>query len=159
MTSPINDLNTLLASMSPELQPGVYVYASVPFSADLGDIVPLLPFPVIHLAPVSLVCWRPYSTKENLRTTMATQDKALALKKMKWFAAGLLVAAAALFLLAKSQHDAGAWAWVSAFAEAAMVAALAAWFPAFPLFRHPLGLPIPHTAILPADKARAADNL
>jgi hypothetical protein len=44
MTSPINDLNTLLASMSPELQPGVYVYASVPFSADLGDIVPLATF-------------------------------------------------------------------------------------------------------------------
>jgi uncharacterized membrane-anchored protein YjiN (DUF445 family) len=90
---------------------------------------------------------------------MATQDKALALKKMKWFAAGLLVAAAALFLLAKSQHDAGAWAWVSAFAEAAMVGALADWFAVVALFRHPLGLPIPHTAILPANKARVADNL
>jgi hypothetical protein len=44
MTSPINDLNTLLASMSPELQPGVYVYASVPLSADLGDMVPLATF-------------------------------------------------------------------------------------------------------------------
>jgi len=44
MTSPVNDLNTLLASMSPELQPGVYVYASVPVSADLGDIVPLATF-------------------------------------------------------------------------------------------------------------------
>ena len=44
MTSPIADLNTLLASMSPELQPGVYVYASVPFSADLGDIAPLATF-------------------------------------------------------------------------------------------------------------------
>src|SRR5882757_10251778 len=90
---------------------------------------------------------------------MATQDKALALKKMKWFAASLLVAAAALFLLAKSQHDAGAWAWVSAFAEAAMVGALADWFAVVALFRHPLGLPIPHTAILPANKARLAQNL
>jgi hypothetical protein len=44
MTRPITDLNTLLASMSPELQPGVYVYASVPFSADLGDIAPLATF-------------------------------------------------------------------------------------------------------------------
>ncbi|WP_250526827.1 DUF445 domain-containing protein [Caballeronia sp. GAWG2-1] len=90
---------------------------------------------------------------------MDTQDKAVALKRMKWFAAALLVAAGALFALAKSQHDAGAWAWVSSFAEAAMVGALADWFAVVALFRHPLGVPIPHTAILPANKARVADNL
>ncbi|WP_250436015.1 MULTISPECIES: DUF445 domain-containing protein [unclassified Caballeronia] len=90
---------------------------------------------------------------------METQDKAVALRRMKWFAAGLLVAAGALFALAKSQHDAGAWAWVSSFAEAAMVGALADWFAVVALFRHPLGVPIPHTAILPANKARVADNL
>jgi hypothetical protein len=44
MTNAITDLNTLLASMSPELQPGVYVYATVPFSCDLGNIVPLATF-------------------------------------------------------------------------------------------------------------------
>jgi hypothetical protein len=44
MTNPIADLNTLLASMSPELQPGVYVYATVPFAYDLGNIVPLATF-------------------------------------------------------------------------------------------------------------------
>jgi len=44
MTNPIADLNTLLASMSPELQPGVYVYATVPFTYDLGNIVPLATF-------------------------------------------------------------------------------------------------------------------
>src|SRR5260370_17260204 len=44
MTSPITDRNTLLASMSPELQPGVYVYATVPFTYDLGDIAPLATF-------------------------------------------------------------------------------------------------------------------
>jgi uncharacterized membrane-anchored protein YjiN (DUF445 family) len=90
---------------------------------------------------------------------MDTQDKALALKRMKWFAAALLVGAGGLFALAKSQHDAGAWAWVSAFAEAAMVGALADWFAVVALFRHPLGVPVPHTAILPANKARVADNL
>lgn len=90
---------------------------------------------------------------------MDTQDKALALKRMKWFAAGLLVAAGAVFALARSQHDVGLWAWVSAFAEAAMVGALADWFAVVALFRHPLGVPIPHTAILPANKARVADNL
>jgi hypothetical protein len=44
MSNPITDLNTLLASMSPELQPGVYVYASVPFGHDVGNIVPLATF-------------------------------------------------------------------------------------------------------------------
>jgi uncharacterized membrane-anchored protein YjiN (DUF445 family) len=78
---------------------------------------------------------------------------------MKWYAFALLLAAAALYAIAKTHHDAGPWAWASAFAEAAMVGALADWFAIVALFRHPLGLPIPHTAILPANKARVADNL
>jgi hypothetical protein len=41
---PINDLNTLLASMSPELQPGVYVYASVPFNVELSGVTPIATF-------------------------------------------------------------------------------------------------------------------
>lgn len=90
---------------------------------------------------------------------METQDKAVALKRMKWFAFALLIAAGALFALAKSRHDVGIWAWVSSFAEAAMVGALADWFAVVALFRHPLGVPIPHTAILPANKARVGDNL
>lgn len=90
---------------------------------------------------------------------METQDKAVALKRMKWFAFVLLIAAGALFALAKSRHDVGIWAWVSSFAEAAMVGALADWFAVVALFRHPLGVPIPHTAILPANKARVGDNL
>jgi uncharacterized protein len=44
MTNPIADLNMLLASMSPELQLGVYVYATVPFSTSLDNIVPLATF-------------------------------------------------------------------------------------------------------------------
>jgi uncharacterized membrane-anchored protein YjiN (DUF445 family) len=87
------------------------------------------------------------------------KEKASALRRMKWFAFALLLAAAALYAIAKTQHDAGPWAWASAFAEAAMVGALADWFAIVALFRHPLGLPIPHTAILPANKARVADNL
>ncbi|MGI4983503.1 MAG: DUF445 domain-containing protein [Janthinobacterium lividum] len=81
------------------------------------------------------------------------------LKKMKALATGLLIAVTGLLVLAKSQHDLGAWAWVSAFAEAAMVGALADWFAVVALFRRPLGLPIPHTAILPRNKARVADAL
>ena len=41
MSKPINDLNTLLASMSPELQPGVFIYASVPFDTDLSGVTPI----------------------------------------------------------------------------------------------------------------------
>jgi hypothetical protein len=43
-SKPINDLNTLLASMSPELQPGVYIYASVPFNAELSGVTPIATF-------------------------------------------------------------------------------------------------------------------
>lgn len=78
---------------------------------------------------------------------------------MKALATGLLIAVTGLLILAKSRHDLGAWAWVSAFAEAAMVGALADWFAVVALFRRPLGLPIPHTAILPRNKARVADAL
>ena len=49
--------------------------------------------------------------------------------------------------------------WVRAFAEAAMVGGLADWFAVTALFRHPLGLPIPHTAIIPANKDRIGDSL
>jgi uncharacterized membrane-anchored protein YjiN (DUF445 family) len=48
---------------------------------------------------------------------------------------------------------------VKAFAEAAMVGGLADWFAVTALFRHPLGLPIPHTAIIPSNKDRIGDTL
>jgi len=52
-----------------------------------------------------------------------------------------------------------AWGYVAAFAEAAMVGAIADWFAVVALFRHPLGLPIPHTAIIPSNKNRIGENL
>ena len=51
------------------------------------------------------------------------------------------------------------WGYLAAFAEAAMVGAIAAWFAVVALFRHPLGLPIPHTAIIPENKNRIGENL
>ena len=48
---------------------------------------------------------------------------------------------------------------VAAFAEAAMVGALADWFAVVALFRYPMGIPLPHTAIIPRNKGRIADNL
>jgi uncharacterized membrane-anchored protein YjiN (DUF445 family) len=79
---------------------------------------------------------------------------------MRRAATGLLVAMAALFALARSQlgtHP--VWEWVLAFTEAAMVGGLADWFAVTALFRHPLGLPIPHTAIIPENKDRIANSM
>ncbi|MBO9714683.1 DUF445 domain-containing protein [Sphingomonas sp.] len=79
---------------------------------------------------------------------------------MRRIAAGLLVAMALLFLAARALEPHHGWAgFVRAFAEAAMVGGLADWFAVTALFRHPLGLPIPHTAIVPRNKDRIADTL
>ena len=79
---------------------------------------------------------------------------------MKAAATGLLVVMAAVFLIARGvEHAYPAAAWVKAFAEAAMVGGLADWFAVTALFRHPLGLPIPHTAIIPRNKDRIGESL
>ena len=70
---------------------------------------------------------------------------------MKVIATGLLVLAAVVFVVAR-RFDSTTAGYVEAFAEAAMVGALADWFAVTALFRHPLGLPIPHTAIIPERK-------
>ncbi|MBB6124509.1 DUF445 domain-containing protein [Sphingobium subterraneum] len=75
-------------------------------------------------------------------------------------ATALLLGMAALFVLARLLADRHpAWGFVQAFAEAAMVGGLADWFAVTALFRHPLGLPIPHTAIIPRNKDRIGDAL
>ena len=79
---------------------------------------------------------------------------------MRRAATGLLVAMAGLFMV--SRHSLGshpAWAWSLAFSEAALVGGLADWFAVTALFRRPLGLPIPHTAIIPDNKDRIADTM
>jgi uncharacterized membrane-anchored protein YjiN (DUF445 family) len=79
---------------------------------------------------------------------------------MRIIATGMLVAMAGLFVLASYLDDVHpAWGFVRAFAEAAMVGGLADWFAVTALFRHPLGLPIPHTAIIPRNKDRIGDTL
>ena len=80
--------------------------------------------------------------------------------RMRLAATLLLFAMAVLFiamLLLEGAHP--ALPWVKAFAEAALVGGLADWFAVTALFRHPLGLPIPHTAIIPANKARIGTSL
>ena len=85
--------------------------------------------------------------------------RAAALQRMKWSAAALLATALAGLALAVWQGGAGAWGWLEAFCEASAVGAVADWFAVVALFRHPLGLPLPHTAIIPRSKARVADGL
>ncbi|UIJ47326.1 DUF445 domain-containing protein [Sphingomonas cannabina] len=79
---------------------------------------------------------------------------------MRLVATGLLVAMAGVYLAARYfQPVHPAMGFVRAFAEAAMVGGLADWFAVTALFRHPLGLPIPHTAIIPRNKDRIAGAL
>lgn len=91
-----------------------------------------------------------------------SRDEARArdLKRMQAIATGLLVAMAFVFVAASLLDDRWpALAYVRAFAEAAMVGACADWFAVTALFRHPLGLPIPHTAIIPRNKDRIGQSL
>jgi len=79
---------------------------------------------------------------------------------MRWTATGMLAAMAVIFVTTHGLVGAHpAWGYVNAFAEAAMVGGLADWFAVTALFRHPLGLPIPHTAIIPENKDRIADTM
>ena len=79
---------------------------------------------------------------------------------MQRMAVGLLLLAFLVFCLARSLlalHP--AWGYVAAFAEAAMVGAVADWFAVVALFRHPLGIPVWHTAIIPNSKDDIGRNL
>ncbi|MEI2765832.1 MAG: DUF445 domain-containing protein [Dermatophilaceae bacterium] len=79
------------------------------------------------------------------------------LRRMRTVALGLLVLAAVVFLLTLGRD--GFWGFVNAGAEASMVGAMADWFAVTALFRHPLGVPIPHTAIIPRKKDMLARSL
>ena len=79
---------------------------------------------------------------------------------MRMAATGLLLAMAAIYLVARVYEPVHpVIGFVKAFAEAAMVGGMADWFAVTALFRHPLGIPIPHTAIIPKNKDRIGDTL
>jgi len=72
----------------------------------------------------------------------------------------LLLLALMAILFAVTLHRPESWAgWLHAFAEAGMVGAIADWFAVVALFRHPMGIPIPHTAIIPRRKDEIGENL
>ncbi len=82
------------------------------------------------------------------------------LRRNRAFATGLLGVAALVFLGTSAVAEPGFWvALVRAGAEAALVGGLADWFAVTALFRHPLGLPIPRTAIIPKNKDRIGEGL
>jgi len=100
---------------------------------------------------------RPTILRRRVTAAFAPVDRG---RRMRFFAAGLLVAMAALFLVARSFREVHpAWGYVLAFAEAGMIGGIADWFAVTALFRHPLGIPIPHTAIIPVNKDRIADTM
>jgi uncharacterized membrane-anchored protein YjiN (DUF445 family) len=97
----------------------------------------------------------------SLASSLDDAERARDLTRMKRLATGLFLAAAAVFLACVLLgDDAGSWVgYVRATAEASMVGALADWFAVTALFRHPLRLPIPHTAIIPRKKDQIGASL
>lgn len=77
------------------------------------------------------------------------------LKRTRLAAGMLLALMAGLYVFSRSYQHQWPWLeWLRAFSEAGMVGGLADWFAVTALFRHPLGLPIPHTAVIPREKDR-----
>ena len=89
----------------------------------------------------------------------ADAERRRGLRQMRLVALSLLLFAAVVFLATLSRANDGYWGFVHAGAEASMVGAMADWFAVTALFRHPMGLPIPHTAIVASRKDRIGRSL
>lgn len=87
-------------------------------------------------------------------------ERAAELRRVKWLATGLLAMTFIVFITSKAllpMHP--AFGFVAAFAEAATIGGLADWYAVVALFKRPLGLPIPHTAIIQSNQGRIAEKL
>ncbi|WFU78859.1 DUF445 domain-containing protein [Bradyrhizobium sp. CIAT3101] len=92
--------------------------------------------------------------------TPGDAERAAELRRVKALATLVLASTLALFIVAKwllSVHP--VFGFIAAFAEAATIGGLADWYAVVALFKRPLGLPIPHTAIIQSNQARIADKL
>jgi uncharacterized membrane-anchored protein YjiN (DUF445 family) len=100
------------------------------------------------------------SASTFLLDTPADASRAAELGRVKLQATLVLAGTLALFIVAKVLlHTHPAFGFVAAFAEAATIGGLADWYAVVALFKRPLGLPIPHTAIIPSNQNRIADKL
>lgn len=99
------------------------------------------------------------STATPTPTVLSEEDafRRTRLRRMQGVAGGLLLVAAVVYLVTVDRD--GFWGFVNAGAEASMVGAIADWFAVTALFRHPLGLPIPHTALVPRKKDEFGKSL
>lgn len=96
----------------------------------------------------------------TLPVPLTDEQKAAALRHMKRVAGLMILLMAAIFLMSRLLAEQFPWIEIpGAFAEAALVGGLADWFAVTALFRHPLGIPIPHTAIVPRNQARIGTTL
>src|ERR1700757_214361 len=104
---------------------------------------------------------RVFRAPHSIGTSVSAQDvQRRGLRRNRLIATALLGAMAPLFISTVSAPQPGFWILlVRATAEAALVGGLADWFAVTALFRQPLGLPIPHTAILPRNKDRIGEGL
>jgi len=94
------------------------------------------------------------------RSDIRRLSPAQSARGMRTLATAMLAGMAAVFVAAtRLDHLHPAWGFVRAFAEAGLVGGIADWFAVTALFRRPLGLPIPHTAIIPRNKDRIGDAL
>ena len=98
-------------------------------------------------------------TTTSSPTPAQPDARAALLTRWKRIALSLLLLALCGLALAHAMGGAGGWGWLRAFCEASAVGAIADWFAVVALFRYPLGIRIPHTAIIPQGKARIADGL
>jgi uncharacterized membrane-anchored protein YjiN (DUF445 family) len=93
-------------------------------------------------------------------TNIREDPKARGLQRMRRTATCLLAFMIALLLACVAWQPEHSWlAWPRAFAEAGTVGAIADWYAVVALFRHPLGLRIPHTAIIAQNQQRIAESL
>ena len=91
--------------------------------------------------------------------TPADVERRRGLRRMRVVATSLLVFAAVVWVLTLRLDQGGVWGYVNFAAKAAMVGALADWFAVVALFKHPLGVPIPHTALVKKRKAELGRSL
>jgi uncharacterized membrane-anchored protein YjiN (DUF445 family) len=118
---------------------------------------------IVHFSPEFHPSYNDgFITKFSKFENMNDEAKRKQLRKYKMFATGLFVLMAVIFItttLLQRSNPSHWLGYVRAFSEAAMVGALADWFAVTALFRHPLGLPIPHTNLIENSKQRLGDNL